>query len=75
VIADLLSTDAVQISTGASVRIDGWGGRPIRGPVTRVDPAGFLKVSAPEKKVVAPADSKSVRLTEVFDAEQLKTRR
>jgi hypothetical protein len=29
---------------------------------------------APEKKVVASADSKSMRLTEVFDAEQLKTR-
>jgi hypothetical protein len=29
---------------------------------------------APEKKVVAPADGKSVRLTSVFDAEQLKTR-
>jgi phage terminase small subunit len=29
---------------------------------------------APEKKVVAPADSKSVRLTQVFDAEQLKAR-
>jgi HlyD family secretion protein len=46
VIADLLSSDAVQISTGASVRIDGWGGPPINGRVTRVDPAGFLKVSA-----------------------------
>jgi HlyD family secretion protein len=46
VIADLLSTDAVQIDKGASVRIDGWGGQPIRGRVTRVDPAGFLKVSA-----------------------------
>jgi HlyD family secretion protein len=46
IIADLLSTDAVQISTGGSVRIDGWGGPPIRGRVTRVDPAGFLKVSA-----------------------------
>lgn len=46
VIADLLSTDAVQISTGASARIDGWGGPPIQGRVTRVDPAGFLKVSA-----------------------------
>ena len=46
VIADLLSTDAVQISTGAAVRIDGWGGPPIRGRVTRVDPAGFLKISA-----------------------------
>jgi HlyD family secretion protein len=28
------------------VRIDGWGGSPIKGRVTRVDPAGFLKVSA-----------------------------
>ena len=46
VVADLLSTDAVQIETGATVRIDGWGGVPIRGRVSRVDPAGFLKVSA-----------------------------
>jgi len=46
VIADLLSSDAVQISRGAPVRIDGWGGPPINGRVTRVDPAGFLKVSA-----------------------------
>jgi HlyD family secretion protein len=46
VVADLLSTDAVQIKVGAPVRIDGWGGSPVRGRVTRVDPAGFLKVSA-----------------------------
>jgi HlyD family secretion protein len=46
VIADLLSIDAVQINPGAPVRIDGWGGPPIQGKVTRVDPAGFLKVSA-----------------------------
>jgi HlyD family secretion protein len=46
VVADLLSTDAVQIKVGAPVRIDGWGGPPIRGRVVRVDPAGFLKVSA-----------------------------
>src|SRR6516162_4808978 len=46
VVADLLSTDAVQIAIGASVRIDGWGGPPIRGKVVRVDPADFLKVSA-----------------------------
>ena len=44
--ADLLSTDAVRIETGAPVRIDGWGGPPINGRVTRIDPAGFLKVSA-----------------------------
>ncbi|MET3336333.1 MULTISPECIES: efflux RND transporter periplasmic adaptor subunit [Bradyrhizobium] len=46
VVADLLSIDAVQIKVGAPVRIDGWGGQPIRGKVVRVDPAGFLKVSA-----------------------------
>ena len=46
VVADLLSTDAVQIKPGASVHIDGWGGPALRGKVTRVDPAGFLKVSA-----------------------------
>src|SRR5262249_4844974 len=46
VVADLLSNDAVQVKSGAPVRIDGWGGPPIRGRVKRVDPAGFLKVSA-----------------------------
>jgi HlyD family secretion protein len=46
VVADLLSSDAVQIIPGASVRIDGWGGPPISARVTRIDPAGFLKVSA-----------------------------
>jgi HlyD family secretion protein len=46
VVADLLSTDAVGIKPGAPVRIDGWGGAPIDARVTRVDPAGFLKVSA-----------------------------
>jgi HlyD family secretion protein len=46
VIADLLSSDAVKINVGAPVRIDGWGGASLQGRVTRVDPAGFLKVSA-----------------------------
>jgi HlyD family secretion protein len=46
VVADLLSNDAVQIKVDAPVRIDGWGGQPIKGKVVRVDPAGFLKVSA-----------------------------
>lgn len=46
VVADLLSTDAVQIKAGAPVRIDGWGGSSLGGRVVRVDPAGFLKVSA-----------------------------
>jgi HlyD family secretion protein len=46
VVADLLSTDAVQVKIGSSVRIDGWGGPPIQGRVSRIDPAGFLKISA-----------------------------
>lgn len=46
IVADLLSNEAVQIKPGAPVRIDGWGGPPITGRVTRVDPAGFVKVSA-----------------------------
>jgi HlyD family secretion protein len=46
VVAELLSTDAVRIKPGASVLIDGWGGPPIKGRVKRVDPAGFLKISA-----------------------------
>ena len=37
---------SVQIKVGAPVRIDGWGGSTIQGRVRRVDPAGFLKVSA-----------------------------
>ncbi|TXL73123.1 HlyD family efflux transporter periplasmic adaptor subunit [Vineibacter terrae] len=44
--AELLSTEAVLIPAGASVRIDGWGGPALRGRVARVDPAGFTKVSA-----------------------------
>jgi HlyD family secretion protein len=46
VVAELLSTDAVKVDPGALVHIDGWGGPPIKGRVVRVDPAGFLKVSA-----------------------------
>jgi HlyD family secretion protein len=45
VVTDLLSTDAVQIEPGASVRIDGWGGATVRGKVARIDPAGFTKIS------------------------------
>ena len=46
IVADLLSTAAVQIGAGASVRIDGWGGPPLRGRVARIEPDGFSKISA-----------------------------
>ncbi|WP_353041946.1 HlyD family efflux transporter periplasmic adaptor subunit [Mesorhizobium sp. M1217] len=45
IVADLLS-DAVRIKPGAPVMIDNWGGPPLQGHVSRVDPAGFTKVSA-----------------------------
>lgn len=46
IVAELLSTDAVQVRAGQLVHIDGWGGGAIHGRVRRVEPAGFLKVSA-----------------------------
>ena len=46
IVADLLSSDAVQVKPGASVLIDSWGGPPLTGRVNRIDPAGFMKVSA-----------------------------
>ncbi len=47
VVADLLSTDAVRVPRGATVLIEQWGGaHPLRGRVRRVEPSGFMKVSA-----------------------------
>ena len=47
IVADFLSTDAVRIQPGAAVLIEGWGGNePLKGRVRRVEPAGFMKVSA-----------------------------
>lgn len=47
IVADLLSTDAVQIKPGATVHLEQWGGdRPLQAKVRRVEPSGFMKVSA-----------------------------
>jgi HlyD family secretion protein len=47
VVSDLLSTDAVQVSPGDTVLMEQWGGgRPLAGRVRRVEPSGFMKVSA-----------------------------
>ncbi|HUE88820.1 MAG TPA: efflux RND transporter periplasmic adaptor subunit [Vicinamibacterales bacterium] len=47
IVADLLSTDAVRVPRGAEVLIEQWGGgHTLRGRVRRVEPAGFMKVSA-----------------------------
>jgi HlyD family secretion protein len=47
VVADLLSTDAVHVSTGARVVIDRWGGEgTLSGRVRLIEPSSFTKVSA-----------------------------
>ena len=47
VVADLLSTDAVRVSAGSPVLIEEWGGgHPLPARVRRVEPSGFMKVSA-----------------------------
>lgn len=47
IVADFLSRDAVRMRPGQPVIIDQWGGEePLKGRVKRVEPAGFLKISA-----------------------------
>jgi HlyD family secretion protein len=46
VVADLLTTDAVQAQPGRPAVIERWGGPPVQGRVRRVEPAAFTKVSA-----------------------------
>ena len=47
IVVDLLSTEAVKVSAGDAVLIDGWGGEgSLNGRVRRVEPFGFNKVSA-----------------------------
>lgn len=47
IVADFLSTDAVQFRPGMRAVIDGWGGkRELRATVRRVEPFGFMKISA-----------------------------
>jgi HlyD family secretion protein len=47
IVADLLSTDAVQIRPGATVHLEQWGGgHALQAKVRRVEPSGFMKVSA-----------------------------
>lgn len=43
---DVLSSDAVRISPGASATIEGWGGKPLRAQVNRINPTATTKISA-----------------------------
>jgi HlyD family secretion protein len=46
VVADLLTTDAVQAQPGGPAVVERWGGPPLPARVRRVEPAAFTKVSA-----------------------------
>ena len=47
VVTDLLSTDAVRVRPGSSVRLEQWGGdQVLTATVRRVEPSGFMKMSA-----------------------------
>ena len=46
VVADLLSSDAVQVRPGDLVLIGGWGGGTLHGRLRLVEPSGFTKTSA-----------------------------
>lgn len=48
IVAELLSTDAVQVEPGARVIIENWGrgAEPLNGRVRHVEPFGFTKISA-----------------------------
>lgn len=77
-VADLLSTDAVQVRPGAVVRFEQWGGsETLMGRVRRVEPSGFKKLSAlgvEEQRVNVVMDfddplAASARLGDGFRAE------
>jgi HlyD family secretion protein len=47
IVAELLTTDALQATPGMPVRIERWGGPvPLAGRVRRIEPAAFTKISA-----------------------------
>jgi HlyD family secretion protein len=46
VVAELLTADAMAAAPGTPVRIERWGGPPLKGVVRLVEPAAFTKISA-----------------------------
>jgi HlyD family secretion protein len=65
VVAELLTSDALQAGAGRTVRIEAWGGTGVlEGRVRLVEPAGFTKVSAlgvEEQRVLVHIDLSSPR--------------
>lgn len=46
IVAELLSSDAALIASGAAATIEAWGGPALAGRVRQVEPYGFRKISA-----------------------------
>ncbi len=47
IVSDLLSSDAVRVSPGATVRLEQWGGdQTLTARIRRIEPSGFMKISA-----------------------------
>jgi HlyD family secretion protein len=46
IVVDLLSSDAVRVSPGAPLEVEGGDGRRLRGHVRTIEPSAFTKVSA-----------------------------
>lgn len=46
VLVEMLSENAAKVRVGAEASISGWGGKTLQGRVRRVEPYGFIKVSA-----------------------------
>jgi HlyD family secretion protein len=59
VVAEVLTTEAVRLSPGTEVVVERWGGADLAGRVRRVEPHGFIKVSAlgvEERRVLVIVD-------------------
>ena len=60
IVTDVLSADAVRITSGTPVLIERWGGeKPLKGLVRVVEPVGFTKISAlgvEEQRVLVISD-------------------
>ncbi|MGM0767297.1 MAG: efflux RND transporter periplasmic adaptor subunit [Pseudomonadota bacterium] len=64
VVVELLSYDAVQLQPGGRVQLSGWGGPELEAVVRRIDPVGFVDISAlgvEEQRVQVVADIVSPR--------------
>ena len=80
VVAELLTTDALQTQAGSRVRIERWGGEgALEGRVRRVEPSAFTKVSAlgveeQRVKVLIDITSPPARWTALGDGFRVEAR-